>query len=45
MDAGIRSTFAKKWNKYFPGAELPLVFFYADKAPEEPVHVPEGTLL
>jgi uncharacterized protein (DUF169 family) len=42
MDANIRNTFAKKWDKHFPGAELPLVFFYADEAPEEPIHVPEG---
>jgi hypothetical protein len=42
LDPGIKSDFAKKWKKYFPGAELPLVFFYTDRIPEEPVHVPEG---
>jgi hypothetical protein len=42
MDTRLKSAFAKKWDRYFPGAELPLVFYYTDEAPEEPVHVPEG---
>ncbi|MGD9141929.1 MAG: DUF169 domain-containing protein [bacterium] len=42
MESRIKSNFAKKWDRHFPGAELPLVFYYADDAPEEPVHVPEG---
>lgn len=42
MDSKLKGTFSKKWGEYFPGAELPLVFYYADEAPEEPVHVPDG---
>jgi uncharacterized protein (DUF169 family) len=42
MDAKIKNDFAKKWEKHFPGAELPLAFYYTDEAPEEPVHVPDG---
>ncbi len=42
MDSRLKSGFAKKLGKYFPGAELPLVFYYTDDAPEEPVYVPEG---
>ncbi len=42
MDSELKNTFAKKWAKYFPGADLPLVFYYTDEVPEEPIHVPEG---
>jgi hypothetical protein len=27
----IKDQFMKKWNKYFPGADLPIGFFYTDK--------------
>jgi len=30
MDKKFRQGFIRKWKKYFGGAELPLVFFYAD---------------
>ena len=30
MDANLKASFSRKWDKYFPGAELPLAFFYAD---------------
>ncbi len=30
MKPGIKSDFLTLWNKYFPGAELPIVFFYTD---------------
>lgn len=42
MEYSLKSTFSSKFKEYFPGAELPLVFFYSDEAPEEPVHVPDG---
>lgn len=30
MDTNLKQQFEERWNKYFPGAELPLAFFYAD---------------
>jgi uncharacterized protein (DUF169 family) len=42
MDSKMKSLFAGKWEEYFSGAELPLVFYYTDETPEEPVHVPKG---
>jgi uncharacterized protein (DUF169 family) len=42
MDLKLKRSFSKQWEKYFPGAELPLVFYYTDEAPDEPVHVPDG---
>lgn len=30
MDREFKETFMKKWNKYFPGALLPIGFFYTD---------------
>ena len=30
MDAEFKERFLQNWNKYFPGAELPLGFYYAD---------------
>jgi hypothetical protein len=30
MDMELKSSFEKIWRKYFPGADLPLAFFYAD---------------
>ncbi len=32
MDMKLKERFTKDWNKYFPGAELPMVFYYADEA-------------
>jgi hypothetical protein len=32
MDMQIQSRFIALWQKYFPGAELPLVFYYTDEA-------------
>ena len=31
MDAKIKINFMEKWNQYFPKAELPVVFYYADE--------------
>jgi hypothetical protein len=30
MDGKLRPRFIKQWTKYFPGAGLPVVFFYSD---------------
>ncbi len=30
MDKVFREGFIKKWNKYFPGADLPIGFYYTD---------------
>lgn len=32
MDAEIKEKFLKCWSKYFPGAELPIGFYYSDSA-------------
>ena len=34
MDMQLKKDFLERWEKYFPGAELPLVFFYSDKPGE-----------
>jgi hypothetical protein len=34
MDSAIKIRFLQYWREYFPGAELPLLFYYADEAPE-----------
>ena len=31
MDLTIKEKFVKKWEKYFPGSDLPIVCFYADE--------------
>ncbi|MCU0913890.1 MAG: DUF169 domain-containing protein [Planctomycetes bacterium] len=33
MDANHRDQFIRLWEKYFPGAELPITFYYTDEAP------------
>jgi uncharacterized protein (DUF169 family) len=30
VQLGFKTQFLKRWQKYFPGAELPLAFFYTD---------------
>lgn len=30
MDLEIKKSFMEKWEKYFPGSELPIACFYAD---------------
>jgi uncharacterized protein (DUF169 family) len=32
MDVKLRDEFMRLWDKYFPGIELPLVFYYTDEA-------------
>jgi hypothetical protein len=43
MDAEFKERFLLKWNKYFPGAELPIGFYYSDSAePELMAKPPKG---
>jgi hypothetical protein len=43
MDAKRREEFVTLWGRYFPGAELPLGFYYTDETPRaEPVPPPAG---
>jgi len=30
MDQKLKNDFIERWEKYFPGADLPIVFFYSD---------------
>ncbi len=38
MDSEFHEYFAGRWKRYFPGAELPICCFYADKVSEEDAH-------
>ncbi len=31
MDTKFSKQFANQWNKYFPGVELPIIYYYTDK--------------
>ncbi|MGE5497702.1 MAG: DUF169 domain-containing protein [Syntrophothermus sp.] len=31
MDAGLKALFIEKWKKYFPGAGLPVAWYYSDE--------------
>jgi len=31
MDIEIKNNFMEKWEKYFPGSELPIACFYSDE--------------
>ncbi|MFZ5981604.1 MAG: DUF169 domain-containing protein [Candidatus Zixiibacteriota bacterium] len=42
MDLHIRDKFIEQWNKYFPGGDLPLAFFYNDDPGEITVAPPIG---
>lgn len=43
MQDNPRESFLQKWREYFPGAELPLIFFYTDdKSAAEHFAGPEG---
>ena len=43
MDAKRKEEFLRLWDKYFPGAELPITFYYTDQAPAaELVQPPAG---
>ncbi|UCD16450.1 MAG: DUF169 domain-containing protein [Candidatus Zixiibacteriota bacterium] len=32
MESNLKAGFLEKWNKYFPGQELPITFYYTDEA-------------
>lgn len=38
MRPGLKGEFSRKWNQYFPGAGLPIAFYYTDDAGRAPVH-------
>jgi hypothetical protein len=38
MKPGLKQDFMQRWSKYFPGAELPIAFYYTDDAGQIPVH-------
>jgi hypothetical protein len=38
MKPGLKQPFAERWNRYFPGAALPVVFFYTDDLGAAPLH-------
>jgi uncharacterized protein (DUF169 family) len=40
MDAATKDKFIQRWNKYFPGADLPVTFYYTDepRGAEAPDH-------
>ena len=43
MNLELRDSFAARWARFFPGAELPFVFFYADDPGDaEPVSAAKG---
>jgi uncharacterized protein (DUF169 family) len=43
MKPGLKQEFTQRWIKYFPGAELPMAFYYTDKEGQAPVHrITEG---
>lgn len=43
MKPGLKQQFAERWTKYFPGAALPIAFYYAEDPGLAPVHrVTEG---
>ena len=43
MDLEFRDEFSRRWEKYFPGAELPVAFYYADTPADAlPVAKPAG---
>ena len=43
MDMSLKQGFIERWSKYFPGAELPVVFYYADDpGPVKTAAVPRG---
>jgi hypothetical protein len=43
MRPGLKLEFAQRWSKYFPGADLPIAFYYTVKGNQAPVHrISEG---
>ena len=42
MKPEIKQQFMERWAQYFPGAELPLVLFYADEPGSAKRNQPEG---
>lgn len=41
MDVNLKERFANRWRQYFPGAELPIAFYYTDDADRAGATPPE----
>jgi len=39
MDESLKRGFTERWQKYFPGAELPITWFYTDQPSDPPTTV------
>ena len=35
MDTNFKNLFLEKWNKFFPKADLPIIFYYTDELNSE----------
>lgn len=42
MDMQLKQQFTERWSSYFPGAELPVVFYYTDEPEKVERAVPRG---
>jgi len=43
MEPGLKQSFTERWQKYFPGADLPIAFYYKDEEEMPPFRIkPEG---
>lgn len=38
MERGLKEAFLQRWEKYFPGADLPIVFYYSNDDQRAPLH-------
>jgi hypothetical protein len=38
MKSGLKQQFTERWNKYFPGSDLPIAYYYADDVQQVPIH-------
>jgi len=48
MDMALKQRFHQAWAKYFPGAELPILFYYTDaagRAQAAPIPPPEHCIV
>jgi hypothetical protein len=43
MKPGLKQEFMQRWGKFFPGADLPIAFYYTDDGEQAPIHrISEG---
>lgn len=44
MDIELKQRFSERWERYFPGADLPIAFYYTDEAGKgESLPLPKGS--